>query len=105
MATMRFEMTYHAREERIDRLTACIQHIGFNEIIREQETYRHGQTGKRQLTDTGLILVVSDDGKLITGFMGTMAQVGSFYYNEQMPKSLKNRVRKNNEKYAFLLKM
>ena len=35
MATMRFEMTYHAKEERIDRLTACIQYLGFNEIIKE----------------------------------------------------------------------
>ena len=105
MATMRFEMTYHAREERIDRLTACIQHLGFNEVIREQQSNRHGENATRQLTDTGIILVVSKDGYLVTGFMGTMAQVASFYPGEQMPKSLKNRVRKNNEKYAFLLKM
>lgn len=104
MATMRFEMTYHAKEERIDRLTACIQYLGFNEIIREQTSYRHGEYATRKLTDTGIILVVKGD-TLITGYMGTMAQVSSFYYNEKMPVALKNRVRKNNEKYAFLLRM
>lgn len=105
MATMRFNMTYHAQVERIDRLVACIQYIGVNEIIREQPMERHGRHGKRCLTDTGLILVMSDDNKLITGFMGTMAQVGSFFPGENIPVSLKKQTRKNIEKYGFLLKM
>ena len=33
----------------------------------------------RKLTDTGIILICGEDGCLITGFMGTMAQVGTFY--------------------------
>lgn len=105
MATMKFEMTYHAREERIDRLTACIQYLGFNEIIKEETEVRHNRNVVRKLTDTGIILICGEDGCLITGFMGTMAQVGSFYKGQDIPKPMKNRIRKNNEKYAFLLRM
>ena len=71
MATMRFEMTYHAKEERIDRLTACIQYLGFNEIIKEELEIRHNRNVVRKLTDTGIILICGEDGCLITGFMGT----------------------------------
>ena len=105
MATMRFEMTYHAREERLDRLTTCIQVLGFNEIIKEQVSNRHNGTAVRKLTDTGIILVCGEDGKLITGFMGTVAQVASFYPNERVPSYILNKAKKNVQKYGYLLKM
>lgn len=105
MATMRFNMTYHAQVERIDRLTACIQHLGFNEIIKVQESNRHGRNVTRQLTDTGIILVVGEDGQLITGFMGTVAQVASMYGDARPPQHIINKAKKNVQKYKFLLKM
>ena len=74
-------------------------------IIKEELEIRHNRNVVRKLTDTGIILICGEDGCLITGFMGTMAQVGTFYKGQDIPRTMKQRVRKNNEKYAFLLKM
>ena len=52
---MKFEMTYHAQVERLDRLVACIEHIGVGEVVREVE--RFGAV--ERLTDTGLVLIVN----------------------------------------------
>ena len=62
---MKFKMTYHAQVERIDRLVACVQHIGVGEVIKEMP----GRNGRTELlTDTGLLLVVhSATNTLITG--------------------------------------
>lgn len=103
---LKIEFTYHAQVERIDRLVACVQYLGMNEIIREMpDRYHNAGKNKRCLTDTGIVLVISEDGKLITGFMGTVAQVASFYKGEKIPPSVLNRAKKNEQKYKWLLKM
>lgn len=101
---MKIEMTYHASVERLDRLAACVQYLGMNEIVKEQLDTKHNRNAVRKLTDTGIILVVAEDGKLITGYMATVAQVASFY-DSKTPSYMMNRVKKNVQKYKFLLKM
>lgn len=102
---MKIEMTHHASVDRLERLSACIEYLGMNEIIREVPDNRHNRLAFRCLTDTGIILIKGDDGKLITGYMATVAQVASLYPNEKIPTAVLNRVKKNVQKYKFLLKM
>jgi hypothetical protein len=107
---MKFEMTYHAKEERIDRLVKCVELIGVGDVIltasNEEET-RRGV--KRQLTSTGLVLIVNAQSNiLITGYMGNLNQVVAIYREngiERMPNSMHKQVKRNVEKYKFLLEM
>ena len=42
---MKFEMTYHAKEERIDRLVKCIELIGVGDVILTAESIRDYRQG------------------------------------------------------------
>lgn len=107
---MKFEMTHHAREERIDRLVKCVELIGVGEVILTASTEEETRRGvKRQLTSTGLVLVVNAQSNiLITGYMGNLSQVVAIYREngiERMPNSMHKQVKRNVEKYRFLLEM
>ena len=99
---MKFEMTYHAQVERIDRLSACITHIGVGEVVREVK--RHGAV--ERLTDTGLVLIVNPQtNTLITGYAATVKQLCGIYQGQRVPQYLYKKVQTNTKKYAFLYKM
>jgi hypothetical protein len=99
---MKFEMTYHASVERIDRLTACIEYIGVGEVVKEIE--KDGAV--ERLMDTGLLLVVNPKtNTLITGYAVTVKQVCGIYNGQRVPPALYKRVQTNAKKYAFLYKM
>ena len=102
MTTMK--MSYHARVERLDRLVACMTHIGYNEFayeIPDPRSPQHYYT----ITDTGIILVRgTDDGTVVTGYMATINKLTALF-NGNVPSSLKKVVVRNEKKYAFLLKM
>lgn len=99
---MKFEMTYHAQVERLDRLVACIEHIGVGEVVREVE--RFGAV--ERLTDTGLVLIVNPaTNVLITGYAATVKQLCGIYEGQRVPQYLYKRVQTNAKKYAFLYKM
>ena len=107
---MKFEMTYHAKEERIDRLVKCVELIGVGDVILTASTEEETRRGvKRQLTSTGLVLVVNAQSNiLITGYMGNLSQVVAIYREngiERMPNSMHKQVKRNVEKYRFLLEM
>lgn len=107
---MKFEMTYHAQVERLDRLVKCIELVGVGDVILTAENIRDYQQGTiRQLTSTGLILVVNPTtNALVTGYMGTLKQVSSIYKDngyQKMPNSMYKQVKRNTEKYSFLLEM
>lgn len=107
---MKFEMTYHAKEERIDRLVKCIELIGVGDVILTAESIRDYRQGTiRQLTSTGLILVVnSTTNALVTGYMGTLKQVNAIYRDngyQKIPNAMYKQVKRNTEKYSFLLEM
>lgn len=102
MTTMK--MSYHARVERIDRLVACMTHLGYNEFAYEIPDPRspdHVYT----ITDTGIILVRGvDDGTVVTGYMATIAKITALFHGN-VPTQLKKTVVRNEKKYAFLLRM
>lgn len=102
-----FEMTDHAKVERLDRLVECVKRIGLGDVILTAPNY--DRSSMRQLTSTGIILVVSADGKtLITGYMGNMSQVISIYRAngiDKLPNSIYKMVKRNCEKHKCLLEM
>lgn len=107
---MKYEMTYHAREERLDRLVKCVELIGVGDIILTAENDNDRTRGiRRQLTSTGLILIVNASSNiLITGYMGNMNQVVAVYREngiQRLPNSMYKQVKRNTEKYRFLLEM
>jgi hypothetical protein len=101
----KFNMTYHAQIERIDRLAACIENIGVGEVVLEVERYG----AVEQLTDTGLLLVINPTtNALITGYMVTIKQMYAMFMDSgytKIPDRIYKTVRTNSKKYAFLYKM
>lgn len=103
---MKMNMTYHAREERIDRLTAIIDCLGdIGEVILETPSATHVGS-VCCLTTLGVIVVKSQyNGVIITGYMASMDQVMAMFYSagfKGVPHHLKRRVSYNNRTYAFL---
>lgn len=106
---MKVEMTRHAKEERIDRLTRCMVEIGMNEIIREivTTTGTHGPA-IYSITDTGLVFIKSPvTNKLITGYMGSVGQIINIFaqIGEEVPRALLMRVKSNCKRFPYLLEM
>lgn len=103
--SMKLSMTYHAREERFDRLSALVEYLGVGEIVLEVPDRVHiGSI--RCITDTGIMFIKSaDNGVVITAFMASVPQVSSMYHQlgfNKMPRYLYQRIVQNNKKYAFL---
>ena len=102
---MKFEMTYHAKEDRLDRLAACIEHLGVGEVILEVERFG----AMERLTSTGIVLIVNaETNTLITGYAATIKQMYGMYKTcgyERVPDRIYKQVVRNSKKYAFLYKM
>lgn len=102
---MKVELTYHAKVERIDRLTALIINLELGEIIFEAPDERN-EGSVRCLTSTGIILVKSiHTGAIITGYMATMDQLHAMYYSmnqREIPRDILRRVKRNATHYNFL---
>ena len=102
---MKVELTYHARVERIDRLTALLVNLELGEIILEAPDERN-EGSVRCLTSTGIVLVKSiHTGALITGYMATMDQLHAMYYSinqREIPRDILRRVKRNATHYSFL---
>lgn len=101
-------LTYHAREERIARLTECLNLLGVSETILEVPDYTH-HNGRcmRCLTATGMLFIIDkDNNQMVTGYMANVRQVASMYYAmgyDRIPLDV-YRVIKNNERmYEYLL--
>ena len=102
---MKVELTYHARVERIDRLTALLVNLELGEIILEAPDERN-EGSIRCLTSTGIVLVKSMyTGAIITGYMATMDQLHAMYYSinqREIPRDILRRVKRNATHYSFL---
>lgn len=104
MAIMRVKMTRHAVEDRLDRLVACVEHLGVGEVVLTTEHYGAIQ----KLTSTGLCLVCGADDELITGYMCTIQQCSAMYFangRERVPEKIYKTVVRNQKEYKFLLDM
>lgn len=100
---MKVKMSRHVIEDRLDRLSSCIECLGVGEVI--LETYR--QDCRVCLTSTGLCLIYAkNENLLITGYMCTVKQCMGIYYScgyEKVPEKFFKTVMRNEKKYSFLL--
>lgn len=109
MTAEKTAISYHASEERIERLTACLTTLGYNDFVLQVEDKKRGNNTTQFLTDTGIIIVRnSDNGNLVTGYMATIAQAIKMYRvagYEKMPDGMYRKVVRNNEKHKELLEI
>ena len=93
-------ITCHISEERIDRACYIMQTIGIGEVIKEVRCVQEdGRVSWQCLTDTGVILVLSEDKKMcITLYIATQPKVSAMYQGKT-PSWVINMIKKN-RKYA-----
>lgn len=74
-------ITYHISEDRLDRACFIMQTIGIGEIVKEERCVQEdGRVSWQCLTDTGVILVLSEDRKVaITLYIASQAKVSAMY--------------------------
>lgn len=97
---MKRNITYHISEERVDRACYIMQTIGIGEVIKEEKCVdEQGRISWQCLTNTGVILVLSEDKKIaITLYIASQPKVSAMYQGKT-PSWVINMVRKN-RKYA-----
>lgn len=73
--------TYHISEDRLDRACFIMQTVGIGEIVKEERCVQEdGRVSWQCLTDTGVILVLSEDRKVaITLYIASQAKVSAMY--------------------------
>lgn len=90
-------MTYHARIERADRLTYIAMNVGFGEVILEGPHPDHPNR-IQCLTNTGVFIVKTKQGDVVTAFIPTVERVCAMYkymgYN-RVPTYVMNKAKKN----------
>lgn len=93
-------ITYHISEDRIDRACYIMQTIGIGEVIKEERCVdEKGRISWQCLTNTGVILILSEDKKIaITLYIASQPKVSAMYKGNT-PSWVINMVRKN-RKYA-----
>lgn len=74
-------ITYHISEDRLDRACYIMQTVGIGEIVKEERCIQEdGRISWQCLTDTGVILVLSEDRKVaITLYIASQAKVSAMY--------------------------
>lgn len=97
-----YRMTYHAKVERIDRITTILTEVGYNEFVLEVK-----QPGRLwRLTDTGIIFIFDEAGEtLITGYLGQRLKISSLYKQAgyaETPQRIWKTVIRNEKQYSFL---
>ena len=106
--TMKLSMTYHAREERFDRLSALVDYLGVGEIVLEVPD-KYYTNSISCLTSTGIIIVKSSvNGVMITGYMASIRQATAMFYTagiSRIPRTLYQTINRNNKKYSFLAEL
>ena len=100
MSMLKRNITYHISEERVDRACYIMQTIGIGEVIKEVRCVQEdGRISWQCLTNTGVILVLSEDKKIcITLYIASQPKVSAMYQGKT-PSWVINMVRKN-RKYA-----
>lgn len=87
--------TKHIIEDRLDRLTLIATTIGFGQVMKEKQM----EYGIRQITDTGVLVVRSDDRQtIITLWMANMTQAKEIY-GDNIPVELRRAIKSNRKKF------
>ena len=97
---MERNITYHISEDRIDRAVFIMETVGLGNIIKEcRQVDEKGRVSWQCLTDTGVLLVLSEDKKIcVTLYIATLPKVSAMYKGKT-PSWVIAKVRKN-RKYA-----
>ena len=103
---MKTNMTFHARVERDNRLEFIIDTVGIGEVIcetnRPDDSY--GKPVKMRLTDTGVIIVTSQENKIITAYIATISEAIGVYREattrHELPSGLYKKIRQNEKLYT-----
>ena len=92
--------SYHISKDRIPRALYIMDTVGLGKIIKEvRQVDEQGRVSWQCLTDTGVILVMSEDKKIcVTLYIATQPKVSAMYQGKT-PSWVINKVRKN-RKYA-----
>jgi len=100
------ELTRHAKEDRRDRREIARQ-IGIGKAVAEVRREREGsntQYAIQMLTDTGLIVIIGDDGKIVTLYLATISQAIAIYSKAhgvcRLPDQLYRQIKINRTFYA-----
>lgn len=96
---MQVKLSRHAREDRLGRLSYCLEHFGLGEVIATQHIPTNHTYEK--LTSTGLVLVEGENGVVVTGFLATATRARVIYvnaHNEEPPQWFLSMVRVNHRK-------
>lgn len=101
------KMTYHARVERVERIEAIAEMIGFSRPVL---TYIDKKEQKKYLlTSTGVILVFGISSEaLITAFLATHEQARKLYWlagKSQISPKVEKKIIKNCKKYSYLFEL
>lgn len=107
MMAVKTPVSDHAKNDRIERLTACLATLGYEEFVLKVEDTKRGNDTTKFLTDTG-IMIIRDTatGRIVTGYMATVQQAIRMYREagyERMPNGMYKKIARNNEKYKELL--
>ena len=96
-----YKISKHASEERLERFCYLMETLG----IGEEVCVSNARTDARKtvLTSTGIVLVLAEDGCVITAYIATMKEAVFIWHHSErssskMPTWLYNRVL-NNKKY------
>ena len=89
-------ITYHISEDRLDRACFIMQTIGIGEIVKEEKVIQEtGRISWQCLTNTGVLLVMDEQKKIvITLYIATQAKVSAMYKGNT-PSWMFKIVRKN----------
>lgn len=102
-------LSRHAREDRITRLSTIITEVGLGQYIHEETCIHNGRECIARITNTGLYLAFFMKGNeevLITGFLLSINRAMAIYRNSgyhHIPNGLYNTIRRNAKKYKHLL--
>ena len=83
--------SFHAYNDRADRIATIDNHIGWGQIVKE----KYYKNAYHCLTDTGVILIVDDSRKtILTLYMADRRALQAFYAGNA-PQYLVNKVKSN----------
>lgn len=90
--------SYHISKDRIPRAMYIMDTVGLGKIIKEvRQVDETGRVSWQCLTDTGVILVMSEDKKIcVTLYIATQPKVSAMYQGKT-PSWVINKVRKNRQ--------
>ncbi len=95
------QITRHMQNDRVERMLYIVNTVGMGDIIHEHTYFdRQNRPAIYQITNTGVAIVLNDKREVVTLYLIRMNQLVWAYRNENIPPFLRNKVRKNEQKYA-----